>query len=91
MDVGMLSTWDNPFSPFTQFDQWLSFDRGMGYYSLEYLGRIANTSSALSDSQNEKIVDDAINEIVAFDVLGIYRKVYEKDFKVTTNEDVKAS
>lgn len=79
----MLTTWDNPFSPFKQFDQWLSYDRGMGYYSLEYLGRIAHTSSSLSDSQNEEIVDDAINEIVSYDVLGRYRKVYEKDFEST--------
>lgn len=80
MDVGMLTTWDNPYSPFTQYDQWYAYDRGMGYFTPEYLARIAETSIALSDEQNDKIIDDAINEIVSYNVLGIYRKVYEKDY-----------
>lgn len=81
MEVGMLTTWDNPYSPFTQYDQWHAFDSSMGYHTPEYLARIANTSIALSDAQNDKIIDDAINEIVALNILGIYRKVYEKDYK----------
>lgn len=77
----MLTTTDNPYSPFTQPDQWYAFDRAMGYYTPEYLARVANTSSILPDSMNDAIIDDAINSIVALNVLGIYRKVKESDYK----------
>lgn len=77
----MLTTIDNPFSPFTQFDRWRAYDVQAGYYTLEYLARIAHTSNELSDSDNLSIIDDAINEIVSINALGIYRKVRESDYK----------
>lgn len=80
-DIAMLTTIDNPYNPFTQNDAWLAYDRQMGYYTPEYLARIAMTSSILSDEQNDAIIDDAINEIVALNPLGIYRKVYPKDYE----------
>ena len=79
-EVYMLSTIDNPYSPFTQPDAWYNYDRQMGYYTPEYLARIAKTSMALSDAQNDAITEDAINEIVAMDILGIYRKVKPSDY-----------
>lgn len=80
-EVYMLTTTDNPYSPFTQPDAWYNYDRQMGYYTPEYLARIAKTSPALSDAQNDMITLDAINEIVAMNVLGIYRKVKPSDYK----------
>lgn len=80
-EVYMLTTTDNPYSPFTQPDAWYNYDRQMGYYTPEYLARIAKTSPALSDAQNDMITLDAINEIVAMNVLGIYRKVKPSDYE----------
>lgn len=80
-DVWMLTTEDNPYSPFTQFLQWQGFDHLRGYYTLEYLARIAKTSPELSDDVNNKIIDDAIDEIVGYNILGIYKKVKEDDYK----------
>lgn len=79
-EVYMLTTVDNPYSPFTQPDAWYNFDRQMGYYTPEYLARIAKTSIALSDAQNDAITLDAINEIVALNINGKYRKVKESDY-----------
>lgn len=79
-EVYMLTTIDNPYSPFTQPDAWYNFDRQMGYYTPEYLARIAKTSMALSDAQNDAITLDAINEIVAMNINGKYRKVKESDY-----------
>ena len=39
----MLTTIDNPFDPFEQFDSWFLFDGEKGYNSCDYLGRIAKT------------------------------------------------
>ena len=80
-EVYMLTTTDNPYSPFTQPDAWYNYDRQMGYYTPEYLARIAKTSMALSDAQNDAITLDAINEIVAMNLTGTYRKVKQSDFE----------
>lgn len=77
----MISTIDNPYSPFTQFDEWKAFDESKGYFTCEYLARVTNTSSELPDDLADKAVDDAINDICRLNVLGIYRKVKKSDFK----------
>ena len=74
----MLTTTDNPYDPFTEFDTWKSFDDEKGYHTCEYLARIAITSDSLSDADNNSEIDSAIDEIVLLNVLGIYKKVYEQ-------------
>lgn len=73
-----LTTTDNPFDPFEQFTQWFLFDEEKGYHSTSYLGRIARTSDLLSDEENNKEVERAIDEIVRYDLTGLYKKVKEK-------------
>lgn len=70
-----LSTKDNPYDPFTQFDSWFLFDVDHGYNSCAYLARIARTSEALTDEENDAEVERAINEIIKYDFQGIYKKV----------------
>ena len=77
----MLTTIDNPFNPFTQFDDWYLYDELKGYHTCSYLARIAKVSNELSDVENENETERAINEIVAYNILGIYKKVQEEDFK----------
>lgn len=75
----MLTTIDNPYNPFTEFDDWYAFDTQKGYDTCGYLDRIARTSDDLSDADQDVAIDQAIDEIVSLNVLGIYRKVYEND------------
>lgn len=70
-----LTTFDNPYDPFTQFDSWFLFDVEKGYNSCSYLGRIARTSDALSEEENEREVERAIDEIVKHDFMNVYKKV----------------
>lgn len=70
-----LTTIDNPYDPFTQFDAWYQFDEGKGYHSCAYLARIARTSDQLSSSENDREVERAIDDIIKNDPLGIYKKV----------------
>lgn len=70
-----LTTFDNPFNPFEQFTSWWLFDEEKGYHSSAYLGRIARTSDQLSDEENDREIERAIDEIVKHDFLNIYRKV----------------
>ena len=71
-----LSTIDNPFNPFEDFDNWNQFDIEKGYYSCAYLARIAKTSDLLTDYENDLEIERAIDEIISYDVLNIYKKVY---------------
>lgn len=80
MARAMLTTVDNPYNPFIQFDEWFAFDQQKGYHSCEYLARIAHTSNDLSDEMNDDIVESAINEIIEFNLLGIYQKVTPENF-----------
>ena len=48
----MLSTIDNPFNPFTDYDSWYSYDLEKGYDSCGLLARIAKISDELTDKDN---------------------------------------
>lgn len=80
-EVYMLTTEDNPYSPFTQWDLWQAYDHAFGYYTNEYLARIADTSPMFDVDLNLKIIHEAIDEIVNLNCLGIYRKVKESDYE----------
>lgn len=71
----MLTTVDNPFDPFTQFEAWLSFDVGHGYQTLPLLGRVVRTSDEMSEADRQVANEQGIDEII--EALGseIYRKV----------------
>ena len=71
----MLTTFDNPFNPFEQFDSWYMFDLDKGYSSCSYLDRIAKTSDQLSDEENNSEIERAIDEIIKYDFMNLYKKV----------------
>ena len=70
-----LTTVDNPYDPFKQFDSWFLFDVEKGYNTCAYLARIANTSPELSDEENDEETERAIDEIIKYDFRGLYKKV----------------
>lgn len=74
-----LTTIDNPYDPFEQFDQWFLFDNEKGYATCAYLGRIVNGLSKISDEDDEENVEEAIDSILKNDFLGIYKKVYKNE------------
>lgn len=71
----MLTTFDNPYNPFEQFSSWFLFDVEKGYNSCAYLGRIARTSEQLSEEENNREIERAIDEIIKFDFRNVYKKV----------------
>lgn len=82
MDV-MLTTVDNPFDPFTEFKAWYAWDVSAGYNTAGLLARVAITSSDLSDADQELAIDQAIDEIVRENVLGVFRKVTRTEVEET--------
>ena len=79
-----LSTSDNPYSPISEFDQWDSYDRNMGYNTSAYLARVTKTSTEYGDATHAEDIEKAIDEAVLFNLIswfydGIsYIKVVEK-------------
>lgn len=71
----MLSTSDNPFNPFTQYEQWYAWDADVGYHTPAYLARIVRTSDELSELDQSQAIDDAIKEILEYNITGLYIKV----------------
>lgn len=83
----MLSTIDNPFNPFEQFDDWNRFDVEKGYYSCSRLARIANYSEDMTDLESEAENERAIDAIIFYDPIGIYKKVTQEVADQTLLED----
>ena len=71
----LLTTTDNPFDPFEQFTQWQLFDAQKGRDTCGYLMRIAKISDDMSEVEYDKEINRAIDEIIAENPLGIYKKV----------------
>jgi hypothetical protein len=77
----MLTTVDNPFNPFTRFDEWLAYDMAMGYNTVAFLARIVKTSEELSETDQDLAIQRAIDEIVEENVSGVWRKVTKDSFE----------
>lgn len=75
----MLTTVDNPYDPFTQWDEWLSWDDRAGYNTPGLLARITRMSPDLSEADQTQAVQMAIDEIVEMNVLGVLKKVKRGD------------
>lgn len=73
--VVALTTIDNPYDPIDNFDEWYAFDVQKGYNSCAYLARIVSDSNKMIDEEIRKDTEEAIDEIIKYDFLGIYRKV----------------
>ena len=70
-----ITTIDNPYDPFDNFMGWFLFDVQQGYNTCAYLARVAVTSDALTDDENNKIIEEAIDEIIKYDPINIYKKI----------------
>ena len=82
-----LTTFDNPFDPFEQFTSWLLYDKEKGYNTSEYLARIVNISSDMSEKEENEEIERAIDEIIKYDFLNIYKKVKKKIENDQTDTD----
>lgn len=71
----MVSTEDNPYNYYTEFDQWYREDLRLGYNTLGLLASRTRTSDALSFNLEVAAITDAIDEILEENVSGNRIKV----------------
>lgn len=73
-----LSTTDNPYNPFTEYESWLSFDEQNGYNTNGLLARMALTSDELTDEENELAISHAVSDILNL-FPGMYKIIHRED------------
>lgn len=74
----MLTTFDNPFDPFSDFTSWFLYDVEKGYNSCSILARIDKSTDDMSDEERMIEMERAIDEIIKNDFQNIYKKVSER-------------
>lgn len=73
--VYRLTTTDNDFDPFDDFERWFARDMALGYNSCNYVASLAGRQLDMSDPVDRKINNDIIDEIIALNLSGNYTKV----------------
>lgn len=81
--VYVLSTVDNPYNPFTHWDEWLAFDTEKGYSTCGLLARLSENvvNDDMSDEWNDLRLKEAIDNFISIDPLHLYCKVYQDGHK----------
>ena len=83
-----LTTVDNPFDPFEQFNDWFEFDIEKGYYTCSRLARLTNLSDDMSEAESNKEIERAIDELNKYDVFDVYKKVIKETSEDSDNESI---
>ena len=83
-----LTTVDNPFDPFEQFNDWFEFDIEKGYYTCSRLARLTNLSDDMSEAESNKETERAIDELIKYDVFDVYKKVIKETSEDSDNESI---
>ena len=71
----MLTTFDNPYDYFTQFNQWFLFDVEKGYNTCSLLGRIAKITDDMTQKEENEEIERACDEIIQYDFMNKYKKI----------------
>lgn len=82
-DDFMLTTVDNQFNPFDDFEIWWKEDLRLGHDTCGLLARTSNVSDVASDEVNEQYINSAMDEIVRRWPM-IYRKVRKSDYAMAS-------
>lgn len=75
----LLTTVDNPYHPIDQYDEWRAFDMEHGYYTEQRLARVAATSYSLTDLENQRNINAAIDDFIRLDELDLYKRIVVED------------
>lgn len=74
----LLTTVDNPYDPFTEWDKWFEFDRSKGYDTPGLLDRIAISSHELSQTDEELSIHLGMLRIIQLNPYGVHKMVERK-------------
>lgn len=75
----MLTTVDNPYNPFTNYDEWFNWDFIAGYNTCSRLARVCASSFELSKVEQEEAFMEAALDILDNDETGKFSLITRKD------------
>lgn len=73
-----ITTIDNPFNPFKDFDNWFLYDVEKGYYSCSRIARLVDNLDNTEEKEEDELIEEAIDRLVEIDPLDLYRKLVEE-------------
>lgn len=76
----MLTTYDNPYNPFEDFERWWKEDLLLGHDCCGLLARTANVSSLSSEELEQEDIRQAMDYIVSRSPM-IYKKVNRSNYE----------
>ena len=75
----MISTSDNPYNPWTQYDDWYAWDESNGYHTCSYVARcMGSPLSSITDLELDSLYNLATQEIIKTNITGNYILVPEQ-------------
>lgn len=71
----MVTTIDNPYDPRTDFLAWNNWDIDHGYHTTAYLARVLADTDDFPQEYNNRLVEQAIDEMILVHDGGLYKKL----------------
>ena len=73
-----ITTFDNPYDPFDQFEEWLLFDAEKGYNTPGELDRLTHITDDMSQREEMDEVERGVDRMIELDFMNIYKKITRK-------------
>ena len=73
--ASMLTTIDNPYNPYTHWDEWFAYDMSHGYNTCGYLARYSTLLMTDDEATEERKNEEAVQAAIDNAKLPIYIKV----------------
>ncbi len=81
----MLSTVDNPYNPFSDFDKWFQYDVVHNYNCLGIMAANTYSSNEYGEGRILEDIEQGIDDFLKNDILGLYIKVvHDTDISTVT-------
>ena len=75
-----ITTIDNPYDFFDDFDRWYAYDLSHGYNTCATVDRMANTSLEESSYNYNKEIERVVDKLCKWNLNGKYRKISKTYF-----------
>lgn len=72
-----VTTFDNPFNYFNDFENWFAWDKKMGWNTCGIMADLTGNISNLSPEETATVIEGACKRLVSVDILGIWHLVYD--------------
>lgn len=72
-----ITTIDNPFDPFEDWDNWFRFDIDHGYNTCSKLGRLVKYKNAMTIGEENLASAEAIKRLIEIDPFKVYKEVHK--------------